>query len=445
MLTSVTFKNFKSYENAKLTLSPLTVLIGANASGKSNAIEGLRLLSWMAHGQKLSALQYAMGNGKHIIRGRPLDFFYRGASAFELDCETDSQEWNQLSFSVVSREDGLHIGSETISMPGASVPLYALVTPSSGIGTDVSVAYNNFARGGHKPHITCNDQMPFFTQLTTPAAFGLGSNASRIIPPVASGFERTLSSILFLDPVPARMRDYSFLAERDLQSDGANISAVLANLCGGMLPKQMRDERKGYAQAKREILSFVQSLPEQSISDMEFYREPRGGRMVVLVETFGGRKEKYDASLLSDGTLRVLSIGAAMLSAREDSIVVIEEIDNGVHPSRAKHLLEQIQTVAQRRKLKVVLSTHNPALLDALPNEAVPNVVFCYRDSKSGSSKLVRLVEIVDYPELMSQGSLGYLSVNGVIDRYAKNPQTSEEKKAKALAWLDRIKKGGEA
>ena len=280
--------------------------------------------------------------------------------------------------------------------------LYALTAPSNGISTDVSVAYNNFARGGHKPHITCNVQMPIFTQLGSPAVFGDNSRASSVIPPVVNAFEKSLSSILFLDPVPARMRDYSFLAERELQGDGANISAVLAHLCGGLLPKRMREDRQVYEQARREILSFIQNLPEQNISDIDFYRERRGGMMVVLVETFGGRKEKYDASLLSDGTLRVLSIAAAMLSAREGSLVVIEEIDNGVHPSRAKHLLSRIQSVAKRRNLKVILSTHNPALLDALPNEAIPGAVFCYRDLKSGSSKLVRLSEVVDYPELLA-------------------------------------------
>ena len=444
MLKSLTLKNFKSYKDSKLRISPLTVLIGANASGKSNAIEGLRFLSWMARGQKLSSLQYAMRSGEHIVRGHPDSFFYCGAEVFELGCEIDAPKWNQLSVSVESREDGLHIESEKILMPDASVPLYALTAPSNGISTDVSVAYNNFARGGHKPHITCNDQMPIFTQLGSPAVFGDNSRASSTIPLVVDAFEKSLSSILFLEPVPARMRDYSFLAEREIQGDGANISAVLAHLCGGMLPRRMREDRQVYGLAKQEILSFIQSLPEQNISDIDFYRERRGGMMVVLVETFGGRKEKYDASLLSDGTLRVLSIAAAMLSAREGSLVVIEEIDNGVHPSRAKHLLSKIKAVAQKRNLKVILSTHNPALLDALPSEAIPDAVFCYRDPISGSSKLVRLEEIDDYPELLAQGTLGYLSVNGLIDMYAKNPRTDEDKKSRAMAWLERMKKGGE-
>jgi ABC-type branched-subunit amino acid transport system ATPase component len=50
-----------------------------------------------------------------------------------------------------------------------------------------------------------------------------------------------------------------------------------------------------------------------------------------------------------------------MLSATEGSLVVIEEIDNGVHPNRARHLLSSIREIAEKRKLRVLLSTHNPA------------------------------------------------------------------------------------
>jgi recombinational DNA repair ATPase RecF len=51
MLKSVTLRNFKSYREAKLYLAATTFLIGPNASGKSNALEAIRLLSWLAKGQ----------------------------------------------------------------------------------------------------------------------------------------------------------------------------------------------------------------------------------------------------------------------------------------------------------------------------------------------------------------------------------------------------------
>ena len=66
MLTAITLEDFKSYRQATLPLSALTVLIGANASGKSNVIEALRLLSWLAQGQNLSAIRFAVQSGEHL-------------------------------------------------------------------------------------------------------------------------------------------------------------------------------------------------------------------------------------------------------------------------------------------------------------------------------------------------------------------------------------------
>ena len=116
----------------------------------------------------------------------------------------------------------------------------------------------------------------------------------------------------------------------------------------------------------------------------------------------------------------MLAIAAAMLSAPEGSLVVIEEIDNGVHPSRARHLLDSIRSIAERRQLRVPLSTHNPTMLEALPDVAVPDVVFCYQDPASGASKLVRMQEIPDVPELLVQGPLGHLMTSGALRRFVK-------------------------
>jgi predicted ATPase len=437
MLTAITLNNFKSYQTARLPLAPLTVMIGANASGKSNAIEAMRLLSWLAHGQKLSSIQYAVQKGDRVIRGRAVNLPYRQTGEFGLGCEIDRIKWNRLKIRITRRDDELHVAAETVTHPWANVALYNLDQPSSGRNTDVGVAYNNF-RQGPKPHVRCNDQAAIFTQLMSPATFNKNPKSGRLISEVATQYEKVLSSILFLDPVPAKMRDYSFPVEKALQSDGENLSGILFNLWGD----KTKDDDP-FTTHRKDILAFVQSLPEQDISGLGFLEEPRGGRLVFLTETFGEKSHDYDASLLSDGTLRVLAIAAAMLSAAEGSLVVIEEIDNGVHPSRAKHLLAKIREIAERRKLRVLLSTHNPALLDALPDRAIPDVVYCYRDPQDGSSRLVRLEEIPDYPELIAQGALGYLSTSGVLEKFVKNRPSSDEKKAKALAWLDSMRSGG--
>ncbi|BBF80707.1 AAA family ATPase [Asticcacaulis excentricus] len=445
MLSAITIQNFKSYVSAKLPLSPLTVLIGANASGKSNAIEAMRLLAWMAQGQKLSAIQYAVQNGDRFVRGNIKDLGYCGSSLFELGCENKSETYNSYKIQIERRIDGLHIVEEELTSNHTTVPLYRLEHPSIGQGTDVSVSYDNFARGGKKPKIVCNDQLAILTQLTSPATFNSEHKQSRrLIPRYTKHYESLLSSMLFLDPVPAKMRDYTFPSDRILQSDGSNLSGVLFDLWNSEMDLEdlLESENNIPVDLKpiqRDIISFIQSLPEQDISKLSFIREPRGGVMVQLTETFGDGERNYDASLLSDGTLRVLAISAAMLSAIEGSIVVIEEIDNGVHPSRAKHLLEKIQQIAEKRNIRVLLSTHNPALLDALPDSAIPDVVFCYRSKENGSSQLIKLENISDYPELIAQGTLGHLVTSGLLERFVKNHKSGLEKRNNALKWLSEI------
>ena len=101
---------------------------------------------------------------------------------------------------------------------------------------------------------------------------------------------------------------------------------------------------------------------------------------------------------------------------------------------------DSIRSIAERRKLRVLLSTHNPAMLDALPDVAVPDVVFCYRDPASGASKLVRMHEIPDVPELLVQGPLGHLMTSGALERFVKTHKGSEARKQKAKAWLESLR-----
>lgn len=446
MLTAINLQNFKSYREARLPLAPMTVLIGANASGKSNAIEGMRLLSWLAQGQKLSAIQYAVQSGERVVRGILDDLPFEHGESFGLGAETGNNEWNRLHMTLMRRVDGLHITEESLTHAGAPVALYLLDQPSHDRGTDARVAYNNFSDDKNPPHVTCSDQVAIFTQLTRQATFEAQHKASRErIPLVVKQLEQWLSAMLFLDPAPARMRDYAFPSDHTLQGDGRNLSAVLYNLWGANRDKgteSERTEQEPFKTQRRDILSFIQSLPEQEIADLSFLEEPRGGVMVKLTETFGGQARDYDASLLSDGTLRVLSVAAAMLSAPAGSLVVIEEIDNGVHPSRAQHLLTNIRDIAERRGLRVLLSTHNPAMLDALPDSALPDVLFCYRHPQQGSSRVVRLQDLPDYPELIAQDSLGGLVTSGVLERFVKQPQPLD-RQARALAWLEAMKGEG--
>lgn len=438
MIHSLSLINFKSFKEATLPLAPLSLLIGANASGKSNAIEGVRFLSWLAEGRRLDDLMSAVQAEDQRVRGTITDLVYRPSAevdqtqdgdVFGFRCETSINRGESFEIKVRITDDGMRVIFERVSTPDSSVPLYVLDEPAGRFSHEVTVRYNNFARGGIKPQIPCSDQQAVFTQLETPARFSTRT-AQKEIPRVVGRYREFLEDILFLDPSPRTMRRYSFMVDKNLKDDGANLSSVLYDLC----QEQHRTE---------EVLDFIRALPEQDIRGIDFLRTPRNEVMVVLTESFGGQERPCDAGLLSDGTLRVLAIAAALLSAREGALVIVEEIDNGVHPNRAGMLLSNIQRVAKERGVRVLLTTHNPALLDTLPDSAVPDVVCCYRDPDDGDSRLVRLAEVPNYPELVAQGPLGQLMTRGIIDRYLKDPRSIEEKRSQALHWLSQLGKTG--
>lgn len=429
MLSSLIIENFKSYVKAVIPLASMTFLIGPNASGKSNALEAFRLLSWLAKGMRLDDIGRNIQNGDAHIRGRAADLFKDVTDVLTIGCHLDDSVlgWNELQIEIGMSDEQLVLEGEAISSSSEALPLYHVEGLQSKHTDVLNVMYNNFKRGKNKPRIPCTNQQAIFYQLETPGRFlQKDTRAQKEIPAVTQRFREQLRNIFFLAPNPAAMRDYSFAGDNELREDGSNLSSVLAKLC-----KQ--------EQMKQSLLDFIRSLPEQDITDISFISTERSDVMVRLHESFGNKEQKIDAPLLSDGTLRVLSVGAVLLSAPEKSLVVIEEVDNEIHPSSADFLVKQIQNIVSRRGLQVLISSHNPALLDAVPDTALGDVLCCYRNPENGSSRIVRLADMKRFPELVAQGSLGQLMTSNRLEKFLKDTTSEEKRKQAALSWLEQL------
>ena len=424
MLSSVCLKNFKSFREATMKLSPLTFLIGPNASGKSNALEALRFLSLLARGLRLDDIEREMAKNT-LLRGTVSDLFYNCSEAFELSISL--YDLAVLFPELISPLTiGIRLDKEHLSITREDIPfganmLYEVKSSSGDFPNSVIVRYNNFAPGGNKPEIPCSNKQAIFYQLDTPGRFS--TKAAKQIIPVVKAFRETLQNIYFLDPRPAEMRGYSFIGDHQyLNETGSNLSSILYAIC--------QDERK------KDLLDFVKALPEQDIVDINFIKTERNDVMVSLVESFGGKHRNVDAPLLSDGTLRVLAVAAALLIAPSSATVIIEEIDNGIHPSRAKHMVEKLYEVGEQRNVQILVSSHNPALLDAVPNEKLSEVLCCFRDPQSGGSRILKLGDSDRFAELTAQGTLGQLMTMPILDQILKDQSTPEQRTAQALSWI---------
>ena len=424
---SIGLTDFKSYAEATLHLAPLTLLIGPNSSGKSNLVEALRILSRMARGQIVDEVFRDLREQDEHLRGDLADLPRQGGSEFHFTCGFEPVLGGYDQYRVSVRVDGstARVVDERISSDELKVPLFELKQPATGQLHDVQVAYNNFARGPNKPEITCTDQQLILTQLLTPARF-TSRKAQLAIPPVCRELSAGLSDTVILEADPRQMRGYSVPDQSRLTLSGSNVSGVL--------------EWISRFDSFPWVMELIEDLPEQPIASLSFDTEPRGEVRVKLTETFGGIERSWPATLLSDGTLRVLGIVAAVHSAPVGAMVIIEEFDNGVHPSRASNLLAHLLETAKDRQLRLLLSTHNPAMLDAAPLEAVPWITCCYRDPEDGWTRLIRLEELDRFPSLIAEGPLGYLMTKGRIEQYVHDKTTPDERRDAALRWLEELR-----
>lgn len=399
MLESFSVRNFKSFIEAKLELRPLTMLIGANASGKTNLLEALQVLSWLAEGRPLAQLLSDIRDEELSLRGTLPELTWDPANAaVDLGCQVSTDDGQQLQLDlslIVADADGPAVVTETLH--DGSEELYTV--------TAETTRFPLFAAPFRQSPQRNLDWLRH-----------LQSRCRQLV--------KDLRNVRVLDAVARRMRGYSHELDRKLRPDGANMSAVLHHIC---------------EHGDRElVLEFVRALPEQDIDEVGFIETPRREFMVQLRETFGGQARWREAAVLSDGTLRVLAIAAAVLSAEHGSTVVIEEVDNGVHASRVGQLLALIRREAERRGLRVLVTTHNSAMLDAIPDEDLPHVVACYRDPTRGDSRLVSLGELDRFPELVARGPLGQVVSQGLLERFLK--QTPEQRLAANRSWLESLR-----
>lgn len=417
MLKKITFTDFKSFVQAKLTLEEISVLIGSNASGKTNMIEGIRILSEIVTGRDISSILDGSKNVDSGIRGGSRGCVRFEAQDFTLGCEIslkDEVYYYEISIQVYPH---IYVKSEGMYREIDKQGILIFETKDSDKNSaDIWVTYNN-AKRGKNPDMKCIRTMAILPQM-------LGKwPETEVLPGSKEAMEQLvydLKNILFLDPIPSQMRDYARIGDVDIRPNGENISAVLCNICDGT---NSNNERK------EELLASIRHLPENEIEDIKFIRTDLNDVILALKEQFG--EAWLNAKMLSDGTLRCMAILTAMISEPTGSLIVIEEVDNGIHPSRVKGLLKEIKRLADERGLRVLITTHNPALLDSIDGDVLGGVSLCYRNKEDGGSSFIKLVDIPEYFRLAAQDSLGDLVTNEDILRVLK-----EDRKENNFDWM---------
>lgn len=405
MLKQIILENWKSYRNAVLPIDPLTVLIGTNASGKSNALDALEFLNRTTLDKKI-ANALTIDSAFPGIRGGIEWATWKPQTQFTLKALVQGENGtiDYLYTITVETKPRVHLFAESLvrikknSLTSNNTQVHLFKT-NEPLSDTIRVQFYKDNKPDFQLLTHC-----FYPCLTIAAAI----DTNKEVIEGAKVVLHSLQNIFILNPIPSMMRSYSPLSD-SLESDASNIAGVVAAL---------PDERK--AEVESTLSTYVKHLPERDIQRV--WAEPVGrfktDAMLYCEELWKpGETTEIDARGMSDGTLRFLAILTALLTRPEGSQLVIEEVDNGLHPSRADLLLRMLREIGEKRKIDILVTTHNPALLDALGPEMVPFVVVAHRDTETGESKLTLLEDIENLPKLMASGPLGKLATKGAIER----------------------------
>jgi len=407
-ITSLRLTAFKSYQGAEMPLAPLNVVIGRNGSGKSNALDALEVLSRLARGEEVrDALDGDRRKESGPVRGGIEGCAPYGTDHFEIGAtvEGDDDFYAELDVRIQVRPR-VHVVYEKLSADiGSGHHELLLADEPNPESSDLWASVWNGKRG-RNPSMAFRSSHLLTSQLPLRLP-GEGEREQRLLG-IVTRVLSILGGVFHLDPVPHLMRQY--VPEQDfvLRRTAENISAAVARL--------KHDDPARFGQ----LVSIVKDLPEHEIRGVDVGKGPYGEVMVALKERKGRSSVVIPARQMSDGMLRMLAISTALLSggggldldrsSMTDSpalMLVVEELENGLHPSQAARVLDLVKHASAERGFQVMVTTHSPALLNALSGDDHQGVLLVDRDRASGLSRVRRLVDVPGYLSVMASQRLG--------------------------------------
>ncbi len=404
-------------------MRPVTLLVGRNASGKSNALDALSLLSLLAEDRdvkdvergdlEVAGLRGGI-SGAAPFRRSPLlvgcTVGLGGGRYARLDIEIDTERPEIIS-------ERLELRTER-----SSKILIQSDRRASGSGISDVQVYS-----GGQPR----SYQLLSSRLASVQALGKvpgDSKARKLVLETCERVLQVLRGVFVLDPVPGRMREYVRIGS-PLDRSGSKLSAIIHAL---------RDEPHAWGRLTELVRSLVGAEVDVTFAEAKLPDERVVDVMVALRERVGREHFTTDARLMSDGTLRYLSIVASLLHLRASTTggrtLVVEEIENGLFPSQASRVLDLLRDEATDQGVRLLATTHSPALLDALRPSDHAGVVVCDR-GPDGLSRLRPLIDHPRYVEIAGAGAVGRAVAMGELERA---PATRRPDVTRRASWEPR-------
>lgn len=355
MLDRIEIEGYKSIRKLNLKLEPINILIGSNGVGKSNFISFFKLVNNI-YEQRLK--QYSLKNGANNLLhfGRKQTEFIKGYLNFGN---------NAYSFILESNNDGgLFILEEN-----------SIYHPAK---NNLSFWNKNVQESGIKDSTSKRDEY-LREHLETYKIYHFHDTSNSA--PLRS---------------PANIND-----NRILKEDGDNLAAYLY-LLQEKFPKNFK-----------RIEKTIQSVAP-FFNNFNLKPDRLDESRIKLVWNEKNHPDTYfDASHLSDGSLRFIALTTLLLQPELPKVIIIDEPELGLHPVAINKLAGLIKSASQK-DCQIIISTQSVNLLNNFSPENIITV-----DKIDNQSSFSRL-DSDNLKNWLNDYSVGELWIKSVIDGQPK-------------------------
>ncbi len=384
MITRAFIKGYKSLRDIDISLKPLTVIVGPNASGKSNLLDALGLLSRIVTGPTINA-----AFNEH--RGLPLEAFFCPPGGIEELLREETLHFTlgadvKLSPGVVEHTEKL-IRDMRAGLPGQDLRDPPRRVRETLLRYEIKIEFYTptgqlrvmnerllaLKQDGtpkdtrsRKPFLDLDEENSRLTLRMEgqahPSYHDVGLDhalvSTSLYPPHyphITAFREELKRWRFYYFDPGVMRQESALkAVESVETDGRDLSSFFHTL-----KNEAPEQFAGISKSLPFIIPSAESI-ETSITEQGLVR---------LI--YGDSGNKYSSRVISDGTLRVLGLCAIMSSFNQASTIGFEEPENGVHPRRLSVIAQMLYNAAIiNSHIQALVTTHSPKLPGFLNPEA---------------------------------------------------------------------------
>ncbi len=327
-LSSLKVQGFRSIESLNLDLSSnVTLLVGANGSGKSNIIDAFELLGRIVDGSLQS----------HLLR--------HGGMAAQLHRSATGQDAHDLVLEAWSQSaEFLKGGKPRRVQNGYEARLRA----SAG---DEATLYER----------TFTHQVDHYPE---PYDVPLGAARESQLPDVADEHPATRYLLEALtgcrvfhfddtSPDAPPLRRVSVADDLTLHDDARNLAAVLLTM--------QTDHPMHYRRIVRSVRNVAPFFDD-------FVLKP-SGEDVILRWREKGLDTVFSGNALSSGTLRFICLATLLQQPEPPATIVLDEPELGLHPFAIHQLADLLQSAGEQRR--IVVATQSVTLLSQFSIEDV--------------------------------------------------------------------------